>query len=78
MSLDNGNAVATINLSTTLQTSNRPTVVRQNNQAQTAAKKPANINPPVSNEITCGTTIRRSSQSLVIGGKEVSRGEWPW
>lgn len=29
-------------------------------------------------EITCGTPVLRLTQSLVIGGKAVSRGQWPW
>ena len=83
MSLDTGNAVSTINLSTTLKSSvsERPTVVRLQNKVQTPAKKPATIQKPqkqLSNDETCGKTIHGSTQSLVIGGKEVSRGDFPW
>ena len=31
-----------------------------------------------SEDVACGTPVLGLTQSLVFGGKAVSRGQWPW
>lgn len=85
MYLDNRNATTTIKLKNILKSdeSNKQTKDLSNNGKQLQAhknKRQVEQEPKLqfSNDAECGSSDVEIAHSLSIGGKKVSRGEWPW
>ena len=55
--------------------SNNETQSQTNKYKREVTKKPGLL---LTNDVNCGVSMFESTQSLTTGGKEVSRGEWPW